>query len=1129
MNLKNPTLESIQLSKNAPAIRLGGLAGLNVEISDNGLVQCLRHGNTLISRTTGDSAAGGLLRIYLRQHLADEIKVFQLVGPQGCLQSFGANGNRAQWQGSVGALKMCVTLTLNTRMSAWYWDIVCENSSDQSVDVDCIMAQDVGIADVGAITSNEAYVSHYVDTTVLECESAGSVLCYRQNLAQKGGYFPWLQLACLSGAGSYATDAFDFYGSGYRLTRTPKALKRVALLSRVRQFEFACGCLASSTVDLPAGQETRFEYAGMYLQNHPEATSESDLEHSRVLSASRVASRESDALYLSNIHAGSYFQTAPDYPSITCSKADLLARFPGEWRHIEEDSGGVLSFFTGENVHVVTAAKEAIVDRPHGSMLMGSDTPEWNDSTLATTMFMNGVFNAHTVVGNTSFHKMLSLPRDPLGMSRMAGQRIFVQEDGEWFLLGMPSFFEMARDCCRWYYLNGASTVIVEVSLQRSAPGLLLEVIGTGSPKCFLVSHELVLGADENSLDGNARINVETRSVEFGAEAGALGFAITVSDGSQMPVITGAEVLNATVDNLVVLSFSETTGFKLAISGAMEGSTAALSRAKAALQQTPKTEDTFWKPLNRGLELHHTKQAGIGRLNDALHWFSHNAMIHYASPHGLEQYSGAAWGTRDVCQGPLEYFLAVGQHGMSRHILLETFARQFKVTSDWPQWFMLDGYRHIAQEHSHGDIVVWPLKALAAYISITGDCKVLDEAVPFMSADFQPMEYESLERHVVAALDRIEGEFVAGTALIRYGHGDWDDSLQPADPALPKRLVSGWTVCLLGQALRELAECLNGSCYESLQIRLKDMAKRVEADFRRYILIDGIVAGFILFDEDFKESQALLHPSDTLTGIHHRLIPMTRSIIAELLTPEEAQNQIDSIHTHLACPDGVRLMDKPAPYRGGVETFFRRAESAAFFGREIGLQYVHAHIRYAEALAMLGHAEDFYKALLTICPVQLEATVTNALPRQSNHYFSSSDSDVLNRKKAADQFDQIRSGDIGAKGGWRVYSSGPGIYIGLVINKFLGLRESVDSCNFDPVLPLSLNGLTVSFIICDFPVNVTYQIEERVYGSVAIEVGGKTVPARRTQNRYRQGGLLVDKGVLKSMIKEHGCEIVVKM
>ena len=47
-------------------------------------------------------------------------------------------------------------------------------------------------------------------------------------------------------------------------------------------------------------------------------------------------------------------------------------------------------------------------------------------------------------------------------------------------------------------------------------------------------------------------------------------------------------------------------------------------------------------------------------------WLVHDAMIHLTAPHGLEQYSVAAWGTRDVCQGPLEFLLRFNTTGRPR-------------------------------------------------------------------------------------------------------------------------------------------------------------------------------------------------------------------------------------------------------------------------------------------------------------------------------------------------------------------------------------------------------------------------------------------------------------------------------
>ena len=41
--------------------------------------------------------------------------------------------------------------------------------------------------------------------------------------------------------------------------------------------------------------------------------------------------------------------------------------------------------------------------------------------------------------------------------------------------------------------------------------------------------------------------------------------------------------------------------------------------------------------------------------------------------------------------------------------------------------------------------------------------------------------------------------------------------------------------------------------------------------------------------ENPEQAKLMLHPTDTETGIQYRLLPMTRSMIGELLTPEQAE------------------------------------------------------------------------------------------------------------------------------------------------------------------------------------------------------------------------------------------------
>jgi len=78
-------------------------------------------------------------------------------------------------------------------------------------------------------------------------------------------------------------------------------------------------------------------------------------------------------------------------------------------------------------------------------------------------------------------------------------------------------------------------------------------------------------------------------------------------------------------------------------------------------------------------------------------------------------------------------------------------------------------------------------------------------------------------------------------------------------------------------------------------------------------------------------------------------------------------------------------------YHGGRQRLFQRAETATYFGREIGLMYTHAHLRYAQALAHVGRAEDFFQALCQANPIAIASVVPRATLRQANCYYSSSD------------------------------------------------------------------------------------------------------------------------------------------
>lgn len=193
---------------------------------------------------------------------------------------------------------------------------------------------------------------------------------------------------------------------------------------------------------------------------------------------------------------------------------------------------------------------------------------------------------------------------------------------------------------------------------------------------------------------------------------------------------------------------------------------------------------------------------------------------------------------------------------------------------------------------------------------------------------------------------------------------------------MKKSLVSAWTQALAYQTFRSLADAIR-PVDAALGAELDMLAVTVKDAFEHLLIKDGVIAGFV----EYKDScEYLLHPCDKRTGIHYRLLPMTRSIISELVDSKQAGKNIALITEHLKCPDGVRLMDKPANYDGSVSTLFKRAEQAVNVGREICLQYT--HIRYLESMAKSENGEEAWNSLFTVNPILIWKSVPNARIRQ---------------------------------------------------------------------------------------------------------------------------------------------------
>ncbi|WP_207475330.1 GH36-type glycosyl hydrolase domain-containing protein [Tessaracoccus sp. SD287] len=934
----------------------------------------------------------------------------------------------------------------------WHWTIT--NTDDRACEVDLLFTQDVALTAADAVARNEYYVSQYLDLTPLDLDGS-TLLCVRQNMP--GARQPWLALGSSVGTAGWATDARQLLdrrrGAGLDPT--------LDLPSTRWQHEHTLAALQTPARTLAPGQTWTGVFWGLVEADHPDATSAADVE--------RVRGRLSTIDWGDPSAADSELADAtPCTPTVFSPAShldaepagpDLLADFaPGEQRLVETHEGAFQSCFVGDE-HVVSGAKQARVLRPHGSVLHRTPTAVADERGLTSTVWMSGVFCSQLTSGHVNAAPVVDRQRSYLGLGEAGGIRVLVGGPGHWTLLSRPSLWSTARDSARWLYLHDGRRIEVTTRLLSTAQAQL--AIESDQPIMVLVPgpvDALMLSGAPVGDDGPA-------------------FADGHSRGLQLRTVRAEGHLD-------------------------------LRLTVPAVAEDPSTHQ--WRLPRFDLDL---PDQDVAAVLDALEWLAHDAEVHYRAPRGLEQFTGGAWGTRDVCQGPVGLLLVGGEHAALRDTLLKVFANQ-QDDGDWPQWFeYLATHATPGHRESHGDVVYWPLLALGEYLLATGDDTILDEPVRWvgLSAYGAPAPVRS---HVERALTRLLARRTDDPRLPAYGHGDWNDSLQPARPELAQDMCSTWTTWLEIHSLRILAEGLDGPWPQQAD-RLRTVAAMTEQALREVLLVDGELAGYAIIRG--QDVEHVVHPRDRSTGLRHGVLQMIHSIASQLLTPAEAKHHLDLIERHLLGPTGVYLFDAPVSYSGGTLHSFQRAEAATFWGREVGLMYTHAHIRWVQALATLGLAENMWDELLKIMPVGLGERVPGAAPRQANCYYSSSDAAFADRYQALANPEALRDPHFCFEGGWRVYSSGPGLLLRLLTEDMLGLRQRAAGLEIDPVLPATLDGLRARVPIPGGWLRVRYHVGAGGHGVRRVTLDGREVTGAELGNRYRHPGIRLAAGLLDGL------------
>ena len=1060
MTLLKQTLTLKTLSLPEGQVRMHVLPSGDIHTMDAQLRTDLTYQINLLK---GNLIDGQIANLYLRKRTESGYEFEKLLGIHSP-SSFKIIDHTMVYQGRAFGVDYQILLTLHER--GWTYDVLLQANGSNHV-FDITYGQDVGIAHPGGIAANESYTCQYLDHQVFKTSSNVAILS-RQNQGDP----MYVQIGSTGSIASYATDGFQFFGLSFKENFVPVAMVEPELPNENLQYEFAYIALRTPSFQLNK-QPFSIRFYGV-VETQPTQF----LKNALPIPFTEPLFRWQAGLTLDK-------KAFKINPKNVLSGRDVLlkdieSRYPNR---VQEEwlSEQLVSFFTPDYRHIVLKNKEIVTQRPHAHILLGGEIEQAGDHVLASTNYMFGLFQSHVTLGNANFHKLLGDSRNALNVQTISGQRLYVLIKDQYYLLGLPSIYELGFNYTKWIYELGEDTLEVTVDIDLKGQATYLRMQSKqGLPYDVIASHQLIMNEAEYRNDIHLRIDEQSVVVD----ASTNGFIrdhypnLKYRLSSNVPMTVGDEsqfvLTEQPMHGLMTMYFKQQSDIVITLEATLKKQFPKLK--VSALNDRISDYDAFILDF-ASFKINHSQntiQQELKKLELITPWYTHNALVHYASPHGLEQFNGAAWGTRDVCQGPIELFMASMRYDLVRSILLKVFSRAFLDRGDFPQWFMFDAYYRIQAHESHGDVIHWPLRALAFYLKETNDVSILDEQVTYFDKkknDFTKKRY-SIRHHLQTALNTIQSEVIPGTTLPQYGGGDWDDTLQPANRALTQTMVSGWTVALYYEMLNVLSP-FNPLITKPENDQLKALTNRVKKDYETYMMPDGIPAGFAIFDSA-KKRHYLLHPRDEHTGLKYRLLPFNRGFISHLFSKENIPQYLEIIRKHLKHPDGVRLMDTAVRYRGGEKTYFTRAETASNFGREIGIQYVHAHIRFIEAMATIGQPMEAYWGIFAINPINLRDIVALALPRQSNVYFSSSDADFLNRYEAKDQFELVRLGKVAIKAGWRLYSSGPGIYIHQWISHLLGIRHEAGLLIVDPVLPNQLDGLIVEFYNSRFPSRFEY-------------------------------------------------------